>query len=305
LSLAANDAWGGLTYTALERMIVDLHGAQADSVRARFRKLRLRPFPDDIRGGQGSRVPYDLPRIIALLAVFELNALYIPQGHAGYLVEATWPEWCRASIVAASELGLMARPHTMPRWSSSTITVLPVSAHATIPDPRLSSDAGPAVTVNMTRLVLAIFRVAKAPFSDAVAAAFEQLELSHGWTRKAFPSRQELADMTRGRGFLEDGPYVARATMLLDAELDEKGQATLAQRPRLQAMLDYLDDPVPVDAWKAVVGTDHGAPRLGHLLHSWAVSIGLTPRKPLPATVQLAASGNPAERARALIAAIG
>lgn len=48
---------------------------------------------------------YDLSRTLAILAVFEVDALHVPQGQAA-IVEATWPEWCRASIAAPADWAL-------------------------------------------------------------------------------------------------------------------------------------------------------------------------------------------------------
>lgn len=310
---SAGAAWPGLSYAALEAMIVGLHDADPEAVRARFRKLRLRPFPDDIRSTRGVRVAYDLPRVIAILAVFELNALYVPQGHAVSLVESTWPEWCRAAIAAAADVGHMPRPHEMPRWSSATVTVLPdafgsevraVAAYSTESDARLSTSPGPVIKTDVTRLIAAIRASATDANGAALATAFVGLERSHGWTHKSFPTRLELAEIARGRGFLEEGPYLPRARALLDAKLDDDGQVVATQRARLQAMLDYVDAPVPVDAWKANVGTAEGEPRLGHLLQAWSAGIGLKPRKPQPDTISCAAGDKARTRAAALLDAI-
>ena len=307
-------SWRGLSYTALEALIIDLHSAQPQAVRARFRKLRLRPFPDDIRSGQGHRVEYDLSRTLAILAVFEVNALHVPQGQAAAIVEATWPEWCRASIAAACGLGLMTRPRDMPPWSAATVTVLPdafsdapttVAAYAAAFDARLSEGGAPVIAVEVTRLVSALHSAVPAGDADALTCSFEDLERSHGWTRKTFPSRSELAQVARGRGFLEKGPYEDRARTLLDATLDRDGHVLPQHRGRLQAIADYLDEPAPVDAWKSVVGTDGGSARLGHLLQAWAVQIGLKPRKRFPETVLATAGDDPDVRARALLEAIG
>lgn len=312
--MADEARWRGLSYTALEKLIIDLHAAQPQAVRARFRKLRLRPFPDDIRSGQGNRVGYDLSRTLAILAVFEVNALHVPQGQAAAIVEATWPEWCRASIAAACELGLMTRPRDMPAWSAPTVTILPdafadaptaVAAHASGPDARLGEGGAPAITVDMARLMSELHAAAPSSDAEALTRAFEDLERSHGWTRKTFPSRSELAQVARGRGFLEEGPYQERAGTLLDAALDGDGHVLPQHRGRLQAIADYLDEPAPVDAWKAVVGTDGGSARLGHLLQAWGVQIGLTPRKRFPETVLATAGANPDLQARALLKAIG
>lgn len=305
--------WRGLSYTALERLIVDLHRAQPEAIRARFRKLRLRPFPDDIRSGRGARVAYDLSRIIAILAVFELNSLHVPQGHAAAIVEATWPEWCRACIAAACEQDLMARPRDMPRRSVATVTILPdafatepaaVAARATEPAPQTVAASGARICVDVSRLVSALAGVVPARQGE-LAAAFAELELSHGWTRRTFPTQSELAEVARGRGFLEEGPYVQRALALLDAELDYQGIVVEQQRARMQAFLEYIEDPAPIDAWKVVTGIDAGSPRLGHLLLAWAIGIGLSPGKRMPETVVALDAEEASERARAFLTLIG
>ena len=146
----------------------------------------------------------------------------------------------------------------MSAWSVATITIFPdafadapaaIAAHASSPDARLGKGDAPAITVEVARLVSALRAAVPSNAADAAASAFEMLERSHGWTRQTFPSRTDLVEVSRGRGFLEEGPYLGRALMLLDAPLDNDGKVLAQQQGRLQAIADYLDEPAPVDAW--------------------------------------------------------
>lgn len=107
--------------------------------------------------------------------------------------------------------------------------------------------------------------------------------------------------MTRGRNFLDRGPYLNRAEALLGAPSTSFDENHPATRRRMQAIFDYLEDPVPIDAWKAEIGTEARAPRLKHLVHAYAVGNGLVPKKRLPDTLLNAALIDTRERGLALV----
>lgn len=259
-----------LTYGALERTIADLNATDEEAIRIRFRKLRLRPFPSDIRTGTGIRVRYDLARSIALATVFELNSLWMPQGSAVAVVERTWPEICRAAICAASELGLMPRPAAAPSCAGAIVTFMPdgfasgrsaevVAARAS----GASRTAGAGLHLNMIGQVSAL-----AGAVDAVdpGAAFVDLESRFGWTAgdDAVTRKGPIGS------FLEEGPYFDRAAALLEWDGTAYAIAGAQPRMRMQVLVDYLADPVPADMWKANLTSRSGAPRLGDLLMAFA-----------------------------------
>ena len=298
----------GLSYGALETLLAALHECTTDQIRIRFRKLRMRPFPDEIRSGTGKRIVYDLPRTLAIAAVFELNRMLVPQGQAVAIVEQTWPEWCRAAIAAAIEVDLLERPRAMPADAGRVLRLQPDAFAtgepvwaSTTPSPE-THPAGPCMSIDLRRIVGAIASPQRdARYQDDLIVAFNSLEQTFGWTRPEIPTRADVAKMTKGRDFLDRGPYLDRAETLLEApdrwfdpQHPEAGR-------RLQAVFEYLEDPVPIDAWKAEIGTEPNAPRLKHLLHAYAIERGLVPRKKLPHTLLNSSTIDTRERALALV----
>lgn len=283
---AGPGSWPGLTYGATERLLADLNDTSVEGVRTRFRKLRLRPFPDEIRTGTGNRVVYDLRRLLALCAVFELNRLFVPQGHCVQLVEAHWVEWCRASLVAAHRLGLASPPASMPEDFSS---VLRLSANSFAgeqqapqvvvkPVDQTEADivAAPALLVDTARMVAAMGAATRD--LPAFAAAFSDLDASFGWAQPKVPHRAAVEHLSERRGFLEDGPYLERAALLFNATEPRSP----FERYRLQGLVDYLERPAPVDAWKGEIGSDEERPRLKHLVNRRAGELGLLVRDQYP-----------------------
>lgn len=303
---ATSGAWPGLTYGATERLLADLNDTSVEGVRTRFRKLRLRPFPDEIRTGTGNRVVYDLRRLLALCAVFELNRLFVPQGHCVQLVEAHWVEWCRASLVAAHRLGLAPAATSAP---DEAVSVLRLCVNAfgadeqapqvvfTAAEQRDADDpAAPALLVHAERMVAAIGAASRD--RSAASSAFGDLDAYFGWGRPELPHRAVVSEMPGRRGFLEDGPYFERAGMLLRAAAPR----STFERDRLQGVVDYLERPAPVDAWKSEVGSDEDRPRLKHLLNIHAQRLGLVVRERYPETLAIADRENVGEIALRYIA---
>ena len=319
MSAEKSAAWSGLGYGALESFLVTLTGGNPTSIRSRFRKLRLRPFPDDIQHGTGTRIVYDLPRVLAIAAVFELNRLYVPQGHAIAMVESAWPEWCRAFVAAGVEAGLVPRPLAMPQPAGPTIVIMAdamgqgdaegsssilqevhavagfsqVEADGTTP--AIVVDTGPAVRI----LSSAIGGGDAGPrMGDELGAAFVELEQAFGWTGAIIPTRADVSTMARGRGFLDEGPFFGRAETLLRASLDGFDSAVSpAGASRMQALVKYLEAPAPIDAWKREIGTGSTALRLKHLLNFSAQQIGLDVSEVYPAHFEAKIAGDPRELA--------
>lgn len=312
IAVTEHGGWAGLTYGATERLLAELHETTPESIRSRFRKLRLKPFPDEIRSGTGKRVAYDLPRILALSAVFDLNRLYVPQGRAVELVETCWPEWCRAFLAAAAASSLLTGKINFPIGASPSIRMLPdayddggsgpeLMGIGPFPVPGDVAAMPPFIEVDTTRTVGMLATTVSA--KGALAAAFADLERAFGWTAPATPHRASVAEMSRGRGFLDEGPYFARARILLGdpSRFPDPVRMPLAFA-RMQALIDYIEDPAPIDRWKSDIGDDEDRPRLGHLLSFWAESKGLKVRRSYPEIAQALAGRDVREAALSYIA---
>lgn len=304
---AASPALGfAIGYGELENRLADLGGTDGDAIRTRFRKLRLKPFLDDIQTGTGKRVRYDLPRSLAIMATFELNGLLFPQGQSVWMVERAWPEFCRAAIAGAVEAGILPRPRAMPASAGPLVTLFPDAfasgAQAEVLAARIGPDdmeaaGAPLVVVDARRFVAALAPDAENP-PAGLSAALGRLELAFGWTAPALPGGvTRLSEFDRGGGtFLERGPFFERATALLSAPAKAFGEASPHTRARLQALLDYVLDPAPVDQWKGFVGDERptGGPglRLRQLLSEFGSVRGLEPSKTWPGTVMTALEGD-------------
>lgn len=262
--------WPGLSYGVTERLLVELQETGPESIRTRFRKLRLRPFPDDIRSGTGIRIAYGLSRILALAAVFDLNRLYVPQGQAVAMVEEAWPEWSRVFLPDA--------------YRDASGLELFVSNLATDNDVKRTP---PIIAVDAGRIVDGIVRVTKAR-PGALDIAFQAVERAFGWTPPSTPHRAAVAGMSRGRGFLDKRPDFERAEALLLAPEEWVDAATRSlAHVRLNALLRYVADPAPIDRWKGEIGIKEDRPRLKHLIAFWADENGMRSGIQYPATKAL------------------
>lgn len=288
----SGDSDFSIRYTDLEGILAALFGTTRQRIRTRFRKLRVRSFPDDISHGTGVRIRYDLNRSLAIAAAFELNALGLPQGTAAAIVEASWPEWCRAFLAAAVELKIMARPAQMPFGAGTTLQIgggMLAEEGDAILDVRVISSLNvdelaqrPVIAIDLRRIARALLDpAARAGGANLGALAWQAgtMERIFGWTVPEIPFRGSVQDMWREPSFLDDGPFLTRAQRLLEGLPEEDGrQVDSRLRPRLQALLDYLEDPSPVDVWKREVGEDEALPRLKHLIADASRKAGLDPR---------------------------
>ena len=299
-----------MTYGVLERTLAGLADASPDAIRVRFRKLRLRPFPDDIQSGTGNRIRYDLRRVLAIAAAFELNRLYVPQGQAAQLVEAAWPEWCRAAIAAAVELGLASRPGAMPSGMGPVLTLRP---NAFGGDERFAVDArstveveaplsAPSIRVDMRRVLAALVDAEDSDASVRLGTSMRELDATFGWSDQVLPEFATLSSMPLGETFLDEGPYFERARVLLshaDQPFDRAGCP--AEAARLEALVSYLRRPAPLDAWKAEIGDRADDFRLKHLLSAWASRLGLAIGGDQPQTFHSGLGNGAGDRARAIL----
>ena len=308
-----------MRYGDLEGLLVDLSGGEPRSVVGRFRNLRQIPFPDAIRAGTGNRVEYDLPRTLALCAVFEINALLMPQANAVAVVRDSWPELVRGFIAGAVELGTIPSPKSMPTGLSATVSILPdgfaPEGHpsATAANVHWGPDTSGVDTASDVRVDCAGLMATIVPKltlssgdADGAVTAFDDLDRSFGWSKGSVPHRATAADLFTGSSFLDRGPYLDRAAAFLRVTAtlpDPEDKATPARRRSRQAaqnLLDYLGRPAPIDEWMGEIGTEAGRPRLKHYLAAIGVTAGLTPPVRWPETI-LATTGTASESAAALI----
>ena len=288
-----------MSYGQLEHMLADLACMDPGMIRAQFRKLLLRPFPDDIRSGVGNRMRYDLLRILAFAAAFELTSLSIAQSHAVALVEAIWPELCRAVLASAVERGLIARPLEMEeedgpilQLGSGSVFVgrsLVVDVLAVKQLDLAALAVRPVIAIDARRTLDKLMLWAEAQgkeIVDDLSDALSTLGQMFGWTPlEVYKGYSD--DMPRGASFLNEGPYLTRAMAFLktmpsdlDAQLDP------AARIRLQSIFGYLETPSPIDAWKTLLAARERTFGLRYELTCHARRMNLRVRTHYPTTVE-------------------
>ena len=276
------DAGFSLAYGPLESAIAVLCDAPLKAVRMRFSKFRLRDFPDKIQIGSGSRVRYDLPRALAMCAAFSISNGVVSLTVAEELVAATWPEWCRALIAAAVERGLLPRPEFMPLDARPVVALVPTGFGADAKTaPMTTSNAvetpafPPAVCLIVVDVRAILAAIVAAPATGEVGDALRHLEHAFGWSRPVVPMRGKIEEMPSRRGFLDDGPYFARAKALLDLSAGKPPKPGTVRLWRLKLLIDYLQRPAPVDAWKGKIGDGDTMLRLDQILTACARDAGV------------------------------
>ena len=266
-----------LKYGAVETLLGDVTGGSAKAIVTRFRKLRPKFAADGLLSETGNNLNYDLTRVIAIWATYELNALSIPQGSAVEIVVSNWPEIARAALTAWHTATTRSQADNEARspvvriyidtlsgstedgsWASLQLDAIPGSPHVTL-------DCAPVVD--------AVIAAAERSKQDArLAQAFLEIESVFGWD-ELDEGHPERLPTRKKSDFFGTGPYFDRARALLAVELGQKLHRRRANR--LQAVLDYLETPAPIDSWKRFIGTEPGRPRLVHMLAAWGVSLGL------------------------------
>ncbi len=309
-------AWPSMRYGDLEGLLVELSGGDKRGVLGRFRNLRQMPYPDAIKAGTGNHLVYDLPRVLAFCAAYEINALLVPQSHAVALVRDAWPELVRGFVAAAAALEVAASPEKMPKRISAIVSILPdgfapEGQPAATASNLLLSDAADGVTAQLRVDCAALVTViapwlARSGGASGSAGAFGDLDRSFGWSGGSVPHRATVVNMFAGSSFLDRGPYLERASAFLHiaATLPAKGNDRPARRRSVKAaqnLLDYLGRPSPIDEWKGEIGTEEGRPRLKHLLAAVGGAVGLKPPVRWPETILATTGGSPSEKAAALI----
>lgn len=266
-----------LKYGAVEALLVELTGGTGNAIVTRFRKLRPKFAADGLLSETGNNVSYDLTRILAICATYELNSLAIPQGSAVGIVVANWPEVARACLTAwhaASNQGLAGneKRSSVVRIHIDALNESPEDGSWASLEPDAVPDS-PHVALDCRPVVDAVIAAAERSGQSArLAQAFVEVESTFGWEAldegdpERLPRRKES-------DFFGTGPYFDRARILLAVEPGK--QLHRRRAAHLQAVLDYLEMPAPIDSWKRFIGTDPGRPRLVHMLAAWGVSLEL------------------------------
>lgn len=269
-----------LKYGAVEALLAVLMGGTGNAIVTRFRKVRPKFAPDGLLSETGNNVSYDLTRILAICETYELNALAIPQGSAVGIVVANWPEVARACLTAwhaaaGQEPSADHKRSSVVRIHIDALNESPEDGSWASLEPDAAHDS-PFVTLDCRPVVDAVIAAAERSGQSArLAEAFVEIESTFGWETldegdpERLPRRKES-------DFFGTGPYFNRARILLAVEPGKKLHRRRAAH--LQAVLDYLEMPAPIDSWKRYIGTDPGRPRLVHMLAAWGVSLKLKSR---------------------------
>lgn len=294
----------GLQYGELEELIVAILGGHREKVVTRFRKLRPKFAPDLLMSRPGVRVTYDLPRVLSISAVFMVNSVTVPQAQAVNLVIANFPEIARGCLLAWEAMRSGRDDHR-----ARSIVFIRIDAFDDAWESNPSgatwasvgpghSDAGAQIVVDCHHIVANLLAIQTARDElDPLRPAFEEFARSYGWVDK-LQGDPPVVPARLGSTFFSTGPYFPRALAIL-AEDPEKPISAL-RRAMLQAHLDYIEAPPPIDAWKMYLGTEQGAPRLCHLVAVWGTELGL--RSSIVGPEVLRAASYPSDvRAAALI----
>lgn len=263
-----------ISYGMLERLLVRLVDGSQNSVASRFRKLRPKFADDGLLTKPGNRVSYDLSRTLAIGAIYQINQLTIPQGHAVDLVVTNWPEIANGCLNAWGEA-----------TRTSSIVRIFVDAFQSAEDGQSAPASWatvtgaspcnlPHISIDCRMLVDELESLVEATGTDRepLAEAFNSLQrdfgalIRDGNEAPPIPSRAEP-------GFFGSGPYFQRARALLSPNL--AASFGKGERARLQAYLNYLENPAPIDSWKRFIGTEPGSGRLVHMLAAWGAELGL------------------------------
>lgn len=265
-----------LKFGELEPLLTRLLGTNQALVLSRFRKLRPKFAADGLQTETGNWVSYDLTRVLAICATFEINALSVPQGHSVDIVVGNWPEFAKTFLKAWR--GIRAVGQSADN-APSTIRIY-VNALGRNPIEGSWASVEDDAPIGVSHIALDCRVIVDAVASaaeqagkkDQLADAFDELEITFGWEVMTEHDAERLP-RRRGSDFFGTGPYFARARALLAAEPDMPIDAR--SRDRLQATLDYLEKPAPIDSWKRFIGTDVHKPRLVHRLAAWGAGLGL------------------------------
>jgi hypothetical protein len=269
----------GLRYGELEDLTVLILGGHREKVITRFRKLRPKFAPDMLLSSPGVRVNYDLPRVLSIAAVFLVNSTGVPLAKAVDLVIANFPELARGCLLTwkAADTGddadrsrFLINIHVDgfdDEWEKGAYSVSWAS------NGPIQSEAGAHIVVDCLHVVhnLVVHQEATGR-RGSLAEGFDDLSRTYGWVNR-LQGEAPVLPRRLGSSFFSTGPYFARARAILAHSPDQP--ISKARRALLQSHLNYIEWPPPIDAWKGILGTEHGAPQLRHLLAVWGLELGL------------------------------
>ncbi|RYY26083.1 MAG: hypothetical protein EOP62_11420 [Sphingomonadales bacterium] len=266
-----------LSYGALEKLLISLTGGEQSSIASRFRKLRPKFADDGLLTRPGNRVSYDLSRTLAICAIYQINQLTIPLGHAVDLVVGNWPEIAQACINAGSE---ETRSEFLVRIYVDAFRQM----HAGSTKPASWAGVGPSASTEFPHICLdcrlivdnlASLFDASGFHQSSLANAFERLDRDFGGKAGADADAPPVPKKVEP-GFFGTGPYFERARVLLSA--DPKSRLSPGEHHRLQAHLDYVEAPAPIDSWKRYIGTEPRKGALVQMLAARGAQLGLASR---------------------------
>lgn len=265
-----------LKFGELQPLLTRLLDASEALVLSRFRKLRPKFAADGLLTETGNWVSYDLTRVLAICATFEINALSVPQGHSVDIIVGNWPELAKAFLKSWRGVN-SAKDQAKPAPAIIRIYVDTLGRDPVEGSWASVEDDAPTATSHIALhcgpIVAAVAAAAEyAGKAGPLAAAFEELESTFGWEdmKESDACRLPLRSES---DFFGTGPYFKRARALL--AVDPNVPMHARSRARLQAMLDYLEKPAPIDSWKRFIGTETNKPRLVHLLAAYGAGLGL------------------------------
>lgn len=111
-----------LTYGAVERTLMILHGVKTDTrrvtLRSRLQHLQRAHFPPGVRVGRGPKVVYGTDQFFQLVFALELAVARLAPNHAVRIVLANWPALRRFvdDGMARDAAGAMIGQRTSDRW---------------------------------------------------------------------------------------------------------------------------------------------------------------------------------------------
>lgn len=277
-TLISSDKTFTIGYGLLEGLLQDIVGGRNGVIVSRFRKLRPKLAADGLLTETGNHVAYDLKRILAISAIFQLNALAIPQAHAADIVVKNWVEvvqaYLQAQAVATRQSSTSLRSEAILHIHIDALTDSPeVTSWASVQTEDKSGTSHLAIDCHRVVALLIPLGERLPDGSQRLSAAFDELRQDFG-PATGEKSNYALVSKPIEGSLFSDGPYFARARALLSAEPSADRHSLTTSR--LQAYLDYLENPAPVERWKSHLGTKAEEPRLGHFLSAWGVEIGLS-----------------------------
>lgn len=317
-SIEQTRTWPAPTRGSVETMLAAMLGCDRALIAGRLRRLRSGAFSNVAPSAAEWHAEYDLRRIWATVLALSINQLQVPQRQANALVADNWPECVRALLAAAAETGLIARPAGMPVDTGPMLVIVPkfaltgswgIGTHAAASyavsqrrEDRVFTSWSAGLLIDGGPLVDALAETAShhGLQSTPMERAFDNLNHTFGWGTAAAGVPDGRSEAT---SFLDEGPLVHRVRTLLSlAPAGVVEPASTWAGGKARALMRYVEDPAPIDAWVLDVGTTSDRPRLKHMLNAWALEHGLEPAIRYPETFRAAIGATSHEQIRDLMA---